>query len=289
MNFLQTFIGAFSSATMYRQVRLRANYEMGYSFLLVAVSTLLLVVATIIWMHGELFTARAGRPALFDDLVHQVAAQMPLMTLQNGQLMTREARSHTITLRIPPHGKNFAGIIATIATIDTTGTTTRETMKTPVLVTAKDIIIHNKDKTEIHSVADYTKSMPSTLVINRALIDDVAATIIRGAHRHLALFYLIVGGMTWVLIGITFYLMRITMVMALGGAGMLIGMVVKVPVNYAAAVSLAAVSYTPVALIDFLLMLSVGRPPSTHLLFVGGIAMLTVALISSRDETNEPI
>jgi hypothetical protein len=83
--------------------------------------------------------------------------------------------------------------------------------------------------------------------------------------------------------------MRITMVMALGGAGVLMGMVVRVPVSYAAAVSLAAVSYTPVALIDFILMLSVLRSPSPYLLFVGGIMMLTVALIASRDRANATI
>jgi hypothetical protein len=56
-------------------------------------------------------------------------------------------------------------------------------------------------------------------------------------------------------------------------------------VNYAAAVSLAAISYTPVAVADIILIIGFGRSASPELLMAGGLAMLTVALITSRDET----
>ena len=282
MRFTQTFIGAFSSADIYRSVRLRAHYEMRYSFFLVTFSALLLVAYFIALAHGELFTARAGKPAAFDDAVRQIAKQLPVMTLQNNQLMTREARSHTINLSVNAFGKHVAG---PFATIDTTGATTHENMKTFMLVTAQEVVFQSNKKTEIHSLSDYTKNIGNSVVINRAVADDMAANMIRTTHRYLVKAYLILGGVAWVALTLVLYLLRIAMVMVLGGAGMLIGKLLNTPVNYAAAVSLAAISYTPVAVADIILIIGFGKSASPELLMAGGLAMLTVALITSRDET----
>ncbi len=282
MSFGKTVIGAFSSAETYRQARQRANYEMLYSLVLVTASALLLVGYFITLAHGELFTARADKPAVFDDLVHQIAEQIPVMTVQHNQLMTREARSYTITLHANVFGQTLKG---PVATIDTTGTTTRENMKTSVLVTATEVILRTKEKTEIHSLADYTKTMRGALVINRALAEDVSATIIRSVHRHLVKFYLIVGGTSWVVFSLVLYVLRITMVMALGVVGLLIGAATHTKTNYATAVSLAAISYTPVAIADLILITVFSRSASTLVLFAGGVVMLIAAFIASRDET----
>ena len=281
MSFGKTFIAAFSSAETYRQARLRANYEMFYSFTLVVVSALLLVSYFIALAHGELFTARAGNPAVFDDVLHQIASQTPVMTLQNNQLITREPRSYTIHVHATVFGQTVAG---PLATIDTTGATTHENMKTNILITAHDFVFRSKEKTEIHSLADYAKKTSGTLVINRAMADDVAATIIRSVHHHLVKFYLIVGGISWFVFSLVLYVLRMAMVMVLGGIGLLISKLVKVPANYAATVSLAAISYTPVAVADLVLIMGFHRSAPTLALFAGGIAMLTAALIASRDE-----
>jgi len=286
MRFAAQFFGSVSSAAQYRLVRARASYEMLYSFLLVLIISFLMVVQCVALLHGELFTARADKPAVFDDVVRQIASQLPVMTLQNHKLVTREGRPHSIRVGTVIFGHPLAG---TIATIDTTGTTTRDSIKTPVLVTAKEVIVQSKNKTETYPLSDYTKEMPSSLVINRALIDDVAATLIRTVHDHLVKAYLILGSIGWLMLLLVLYILRITMLMVLGLAGWLLGKMMRIATSYRQAVSLAAISYTPVAVADLAMFVLFHRSAPTWMLLLGGVVMLTVAIrVSRATATPEP-
>jgi hypothetical protein len=280
MRFTTNFIGAFTSAEHYRQVRQRATFEMRYSFLLILASSLLLVLHFTHLLHGELFTARAGKPAVFDDVVRQIAQQIPLMTLQNNQLITREAKPHSIRIQTEFFGRPIHG---NIATIDTTGATTHHNMQTWLLITSHEFIIRNTDKTEIHSLSDYNKSGRGTLVINRAVANDTAANLVRTVHRYLIQGYLILGGIALLITTVVLYVLRLAMLAALGVAGVVVGRLMHSPLRYRAAFSLAAISYTPVAMTNLLLMLGFGRWANSGILLLGGIAMLAVAIAVTRD------
>lgn len=279
MQFFNTLIGSFHSATTYRQVRKTANYGMGYSLLLVMLCTLAVTVYYGQIFHREVFAERDGKPALFDDLVSQIAQQIPVMTFSGNRLSTQTQEATTVRVSGEAFGEKFEQFA--LITIDTTGSSTHANMKTPVLITADDFIIKTDDETKIQPLSKFEES--GTVVINRAMAEDMGRSVIEGMHDALTQFYIILGGMAWICLIIAFYILRICMIFALGLGGLAIGSILKSPINYAASVSLAAVSFTPVALLDTAMFIGAGYSLQTITLLFAGLAALTAAIACSRE------
>jgi hypothetical protein len=284
MNVFQLFVGSFHSADAYRHMRKTATFGMGYTLLLVAVCTLAVTLYYGSFIHREIFGVRDGRVPLFDDMVKQIAAQVPLMTLKDHRLITADAKATTIKISGSAFGESFTDF--EFITIDTTGATTHQNMKTPIVITADDVIYRTDSKTEIKTMKELTEDAPSTLVINRAMAEDIANTVIDFVHKHLLTIYLVLGSIAWFFFAAFVYVMRIFMLLALGLIGLAIGSITKNEVNYAAAVSLAALSYTPVALLDTVLFAALGYAPSTSVLFVAGCVTLFTAIKASKPIAN---
>lgn len=279
MQFFDTLIGSFYSAKTYREVRKAATYGMGYSLLLVTLCTLAVTVYYGQVFHREVFAERDGKPALFDDLVTQIAQQIPVMTYSNKRLSTQNPQATTIHISGEAFGEKFEQFA--LITIDTTGASTHANMKTPVLITAEDFIVKTDKETKIQPLSKFEED--GTVVINRAMAEDVAESAIEGMHGALAQFYIILGGMAWVCLIIAFYVLRICMIFALGLGGLIISSLLKSPINYAASVSLAAVSFTPVAVLDTAMFIGAGYSLQTTTLLFAGLAALTAAIACSRE------
>lgn len=279
MKLWSLFTGVFKSET-YRNVRSDGGFFIGYAILIVLLCTFAVTVYYSHFIHREVFTARDGKPAVFDDVVKQIAAQMPTMALQDNQLMSNDAAPTTIKLSGTAFGMDYNDIA--LITIDTSGQTMHETMQTPILITNKDVIFKTKDKTEIKSIAEITKDLPSSMIINRAMIDSLATKTIEGVRDSLTSIYLIFGGIAWFFIAAYMAIMRLFMLLALGLAGLLIGSLAKSPIKYAPAVGLASVSYMPIAMLDTILFTGLHYPTSTIVLFAGGCVALFAAIKCSH-------
>lgn len=279
MKLRELFAGTFKAAT-YREVRQAGDFFLGYAMLIVAITTFAVTVYYTIFIHRELFTAQDGKPAMFDDAVNQIATQVPPMVLQDHQLMSNDPTPSVIKISGSAFGEDFNDI--ELITIDTSGQTTHENMETPILVSSKDIIFKTSDKTEIKSIAEITKDMPSTLIINRAMIDDVASGTIEAVHQGLLTFYLFLGAASWFFIAVYMAVMRLCMLLALGLVGLAIGSLTKSPITYTAAVGLAAVSYVPIAILDTILFAALHYPTSSVIMFAAGSVALFAAIKCSN-------
>ena len=284
MNLFQLFIGSFHSAAAYRHMRKTATFGMGYALVLVLVTTLFVTVYYSAFIHRELFAARDGKTPFFDDIVQQIVTQVPLTTLHEHSLQTATEEPTTITISGTAFGESFTNF--PLITIDTSGTTDYESTDSAMLITHKDIYIRKRDKTEVLSIAELTKDSPNTLVITRAMAQELGEKFTRYVHEHLLTFFLVLGAIAWFFIAAFMYVMRIIMLLLLGLVGLGIASVIRVNLTYAASVSLASLSYTAIALLDTALFTVVRYPTSSTVLLLAGSVALFAAIKAS--DTPDP-
>jgi hypothetical protein len=203
MNIFKLFAGSFHDAQAYRHMRKTESFGLGYAFFVVALTTTIASVFVGIFVYRGLLTPQNGRASFMEDTIQQIAAQVPQMTLQDHRLMTADPVATTITISGEAFGESFSNI--PIITIDTTGATTHQNMPTPVVITADDVIMKSDRKTEIKTIKELTQDAPSTLVINRAVAEDLAAKLIAFLNEYAGMFFLFFGAMMWLFLTIFLY------------------------------------------------------------------------------------
>ena len=278
MRFFHTLVGSFYSARTYATVRAAEGSGLGYSFVLVLLTNLITTVGIVLFLHMALFSSRDGDAPMFDDLVLQVANQIPQMTLHNNVLMVADGKAHTIVLDAHMTKGSLRG---EAITIDTTGATTYQNMRTPILFTQKELIYRSKKETKLQPYSELYPDAPPTLVINHALALDIAQRMIDKVHQHLGMIYFIFGIFCCLCVTLVFYIMRVLMVLVLGVIGLGIGSLLKSPLSFAASMRFAAVSYTPVAILNIAAFATGHAPPTWGLILCGSV-MLFAAMYTSR-------
>ncbi len=286
MPFFSLFFGAFSSSATYRKVRASGQFLIGYTLLLVAFSTLIITVYFSLFIHREIFTAHGATPPLFDSVAQQIADQMPVMTMKKNVLATKDATPSVIKISGTVFGENFENL--EILTIDTSGQSTAENMKTPMLVNATEFVMKTDQETKIRSLSDFTKGEPDTILINHAVAEDTAHKAIQTVHEHMLGIAAIIGGSFWLCFLIFAFILRICMLLTLAVLGQLIGAILDTKLTYASAFGLAALSYTPIAVLDTVLTLSMVYTPHTVTLLVAGVVTLFAAIACTRHAPAAP-
>ncbi len=287
MSVFTTLMESFHSAPLYRRVRAKQSLCLGYTLFLVALSCLLVVLTFGTKLHHEFFAVRDGKTPFFDDAVAQVAAQWPNMTLAQQKIVTQEPKATVIRLSGTLFGVPFEN--APLLTIDTTGATTHQNMTTPMLLTTDELMYRSDRKTEVKSFKDLNVDEKTTLVINRAVAEDSAKSLTQFVHAMLPKLYVLLGGMMWVFATLFFYVLRLFMLVFLGLGGLIIAEVTKDKISFPAAMSLAAVAYTPVALLDTLMLIVTYQPVSTGVLILAGLVALYTAMRVSREAAPSPM
>lgn len=283
MNVFQLIPGAFYSADAYRQMRASQNFGMGYALLMVAITALAVVIFGATIFHQFALKRQGENPSLFEALAMQVVEQMPTMTYDKGVLATDKPEIYTIHIRgndLPIEVKDKADFDFDLITIDTTGQTSIDTMKTPILITSKDAVLDDKEKNkkEVHSLAEMFKDQKTPLIINKAVAQDTLKRGISWLNDHAVMLYLIIGGIAWCFAIIFFFILRMVMLFLLGLIGIAYAGIQKVELTYASAVALASLSYTPVLLLDTLLFVVNGKSPMPLTLFIAGSVTLIFAI-----------
>lgn len=285
MNFFRTVIGSFHSAALYREVRAKNSFMVGYALLIVMLTTLVVVIAGTVYVHNHVFKEQDGHVSPFEDVVNQIASQIPVMTLKDNTLTTNEPGPFIIKLNaqsLTGKSEEFS-----IAVIDTSGNAKYEEMTAPILVTNKDLIVKSQRKTEFHSLSELTKGDPSAIIINRAVAEDMAKQLITYIHDNLTTLYLFLGAIVWFTFIIYMFVARLLMLLILGLVGLVFGSLTKQKIDYEQSVGLASISYTPIAILDTLLFVAFSS--LTHfltLLAAGSVALFVAMKCSSTP--NEP-
>lgn len=273
-------MGAFSSVGAYRHMRYeRQGLGLAYSFVLVALFSLLFTIYGIALLNGALFVERSGGKPLFDDVMTQITEQWPEMTVENGTVAVQAAQPHVIMLRAQFMGQP---VDTPFITFDTTGATTHENMRSLMLVTANEIIARDKDKVEIYKIADLLKPGEKPLVLDRDKISNIGHGTIDMVHKNLWKILGTMGLLLWFFLTMGVYLLRIAMLLVLAGAGIVLSNLLKSPLDYATSMRLAALAYTPIGVIDVAIMSFAGVALHPAILFALGILMLSVAIDITR-------
>ncbi len=285
MAFLKTVLGSFYCPQTYRDAFAREGYGLGYSFLLVVLTTLLLTALTVPSLqrvHRELFVGDNGRPAVLDDVLAQVVQQMPVMTLQNHRLQTQDAKAHVIHVKAELMGEVAEG---DIITIDTTGNSSSATMKTPVLITADEVIMEGRDDKRVRNIKDISREVgEEAIVITPEMARDAAFKLSQLVRENAAKFYAITGVVGLLCFVLVMYLLRVCLLAVLALGGLVIASMLKLPMEYRTAMRMAAVSFTPVALLAVVMpWLRGGGAPNALALLVCGWVMLAVVLRLLRE------
>lgn len=280
MQFFDTLIGSFHSATLYARLRREGHYAFGYSFLLVAMCTLSTVIYVMTLLNQLAFTAHDGKPPVFDRIVLQIAQQLPTMSWHHQQLQTDVPGPTVIRLVLDLDGKSR---VFDLATIDTSGATTPDNAKTPVVIDQVNVSVKNSEKTEIHALAKFAKNLPETMIINRALIDESAQRLIRGVHASLTEFYALLGLCVWLALVVYCYIARIVTLFVLAAAASLITRTRGAKIPMPQAMAIAAVSFTPVALANTLAFIFTAHSASPVVVLLAGAVTFWAALRGSTD------
>jgi len=276
MKFWATFKGAFHSPATYFSVRYdQRGWGFGYAFILVALTTLAGTILLAGLFHNMAMTMREGnRAPLFDSVLQQIAQQWPAMTLQQGRMQVDAEQPYLIRVR-EEFGKY--GFNEPLITIDTTGSTTYSTMKTPVLVTQSEVITKKSNgETSIRALSDLVPDANRTYT--RDDIVTGADKVVRFVHDQVWKFYLIALPVIWVILTVAFYVSRIFMLLAVGLCGWIAANASQAPLRYVDAVRVASVAFTPVAVFNALAFLIVMDTASSLTLFSLG-AGLTVGVV----------
>lgn len=284
MKFIPTFLGSFHSPETYARVRAQDHaHGFAYSILLVMLVALCLTLFYIQMFHRAMFVPQPGRLPVVEDVVMQVARQVPVMTYKDGVLMTREPQAHHIAVTVDAFGAHEEGVLATI---DTTGATTHRNMDTSLLFTAREMLVKKDGKVEIKP---YTEMLDrGTLVINRALAMESGQRLVTFVKDRLLYIYLVCGVLVWCAYTLVMYVKRLLMLLVLAFGGWLIGAAVSQKVNYTMAMRMAAVSFTPVAVFDMLAVMVAQVTVPVWTLVLCGLITLSAALVASQETSLAP-
>ena len=283
MNVFKTIIASFYSPVVYREARApQQGMKLLYSLLVVVLTTAAITLAGIQFVHQHVMAGDATNRPMLDTLAMSFAEQVPVMVLSNGTLQVKAEQPYTIYF--DGSVVNLPSIKKTpLITIDTTGKTTVHTMSTPILVTAHEIYTKNNNKTEVHTFDDVGKKSAPPLIINRAMATDGAQRILDWTHKNAWKIYLAMGVPFWLVFVIIAYILRIIMLMALGLVALVAGKLWKPEITFATGVQIAAVAYTPVAVLETARLCLTAHSPSTLTLFALGALMVCVGVVVSRD------
>lgn len=285
MGFFQTFLGSFYSDTLYRKLRMQRGSGLGYSILLVLLTLFIgcmLYAPDMNRVHRALFVGENGRLSAFDDVLRQIAAQTPNMVFENYTLKTVEPGEHVMHLSVDIMGEHVEG---EAITIDTSGKTTYSNMKTPVLATANELIVKTDKETKVRPYTELAKSQDPKVryFIDKAEAKQVVQDFSKFIKENLSTFYLVIGGVL-LLFAIGFlYVMRIFMVLLLALAGLLVANILRKKITFENAMLIAAVSYTPVAILELVITKATGGAVGPLILVICGIIMFTAAFIASNE------
>ena len=282
MNVFQLFTGSFHSAAAYRHMRAKANFGMGYALFVVALMTLFVMLYYSLPIYNTAFMAQGDQPPLFDQLARQVADQAPVMTLKGDTLATKTPDATIITINGHYGQEHFK---VPFITVDTTGTTDTDNATTPILVTAKELLVRSKDTWKPQPLSDFTKNGPGIILINHAVADELAERAIAYAHSHFFQYFILI----WLFFIICLFVVSFFLLLVLGLIGLLISSFIKSPLSFGAAVGLASLSFTPVALLDAVLLTVFGYAAHAITLLFAGSVTLYAAIKCSEPQPIKPL
>ena len=127
-------------------------------------------------------------------------------------------------------------------------------------------------------MSDFTRNGTNTILINHAVADEMTNNFVGYIHGNLIQYAIIL----WLICIVCLFVVTFFILLTLGLIGLVIGSIVKSPLSFGAAVGLASLSFTPVALLDAALLTFFGYAAHIITLLVAGSVTLYAGIKCSE-------
>jgi hypothetical protein len=278
MRFFTIIFRSFYDLSLYQEAQKQwTGWTLGLNALFFALLTAVGLTAGGVMLHQALLAERSGgQPSVMEEALGQIANQWPALRLEENQLSSDAPMPQVISLDVTIFGERLR---EDFLTIDTSGTTSYETMKTPMLLTSKELIFQQRGESRIRPLEEMFKGTEQPTLIDRAFIESNARDLIAAARQGGWQFLLFGGLFIWIFLVPALVLVRYLLVIPLSAIGLIIAQVMRRALSYEAAVRVIALALLPVTLVDTLTLFVLGSGVSTVIKALVALGVLTLLLL----------
>lgn len=279
--FFRNVLRSFYDLSFYKEVRSNwKGWAIGYTVGVLAILIAIGTVYTTLILNAAVFEEReGGKVSLFEETSRQIAAQWPDSVIDENKLKSDAPMPHIISIDVEAFGER---INEQAITIDTTDTVNYATMTTPILITSSEVIIRKKKddgsyETEIHQLEEPFRSIEQPHELNAAIMNDHVTDTVAFVNDGIWKFYLMMGGVAWLVLIPVVLLLRILLLVPLGVAGLIVAQIMGRSLDYDSAIRVVAVALIPLTIVEAFSLMIFGSGVSIFIkafVTLGILAML---------------
>lgn len=278
MRFFTILFRSFYDLTLYHEVRSSwSGWALGITSLFFALLAAAGMTIGMVMLHQALLANQPdGKPGVMADALGQIANQWPDLRLENNRLSSNAPMPQVITIDVRLFGERFH---EDFLTIDTSGATTYETMKTPMLLTSSELIVEQRGERRIRPLAEVFAETEQPKLLDRTFMQGMAAhlTGVAEADGWKILFSL--GFFLWLFLVPALIFVRYLLVIPVAALGLIAAQIMRRPLSYEAAIRVIAVALLPVTLVDAATLFILGSGVSTIIKILVALGVLILLLL----------
>lgn len=278
MRFFTTLFRSFYDLTLYHEVRSSwSGWALGITSLFFTLLAATGITIGMVMLHQALLADQPdGKPGVMAEALGQIAEQWPDLQLANNQLSSDAPMPQVITIDVTLFGER---IQEDFLTIDTSGATTYENMKTPMLLTSSELIVEQRGEHRIRPLAEVFAETEQPKLLDRAYMQGVAEKMVNAAETDGWKIALFSGVMVWLFLVPALIFARYLLVIPVAALGLIAAQIMRRSLSYEAAIRVIAVALLPVTLLDAATLFIFGSGVSTIIKILVALGVLILLLL----------
>lgn len=278
MRFFTILFRSFYDLTLYGEARSNwRGWALGITSLFFALLAAIGITIGMVMLHQALLADQPdGKPGVMAEALGQIADQWPDLRLENNQLSSDAPMPQVITIDVTLFGER---IQEDFLTIDTSGATTYETMKTPMLLTSSELIVEQRGEHRIRPLAEVFAETEQPKLLDRAYMQGIAEKMVNAAETDGWKIALFSGVMVWLFLVPALIFVRYLLVIPVAALGLIAAQIMRRSLSYEAAIRVIAVALLPVTLVDAATIFILGSGVSTIIKILVALGVLILLLL----------
>ncbi len=278
MRFFTIIFRSFYDLTLYGEVRSSwRGWALGITSLFFALLAAIGITIGMVMLHQALLADQPdGKPGVMAEALGQIADQWPNLRLENNQLSSDAPMPQVISIDVTLFGER---IHEDFLTIDTSGTTTYETMKTPMLLTSRELIADQRGERRIRPLAEFFSETEQPKLLDRAFMQGLAERMVNAAETDGWKIALLSGVIVWLFFVPALIFVRYLLVIPVAALGLIAAQIMRRTLSYEASVRVIAVALLPVTLVDAATLFILGSGVSTIIKILVALGVLILLLL----------
>ncbi len=278
MRFFTTLFRSFYDLTLYHEVRSSwSGWALGITSLFFTLLAAMGITIGMVMLHQALLADQPdGKPGVMAEALGQIAEQWPDLRLANNQLSSDAPMPQVITIDVTLFGER---IQEDFLTIDTSGATTYENMKTPMLLTSSELIVEQRGEHRIRPLEEVFAETEQPKLLDRAYMQGIAEKMVNAAETDGWKIALFSGVMVWLFLVPALIFARYLLVIPVAALGLIAAQIMRRSLSYEAAIRVIALALLPVTLLDAATLFIFGSGVSTIIKILVALGVLILLLL----------